>query len=42
MRVKLGELRNINANGINEEARAIAENEIAQVEIEWIKNQLSK
>ena len=41
MRVKLGELRNANANGINEEAIAIAENEIAQVETEWIKNQLS-
>ena len=41
IRVKLGELHNTNANGITEEAIAIAENEIAQVETEWIKNQLS-
>ena len=37
----MGELRNTIANGINEDAIAVAENEIAQVETEWMKNQLS-
>ena len=34
--VKLGEICNTNDNGINEDAIVVDENEIAQVETEWI------